>query len=200
MARRGGICLTLVVLALHGCGTSERSVEWIGEVDDKLLSRITDDINAAQRDNILLLHASITSMGGTVWDGLAIASRVRGASDGGLTVEITARGYCASACTFILAAGTPGHRLAAPDAFILVHAPWSDGPFGIHQCVTRPDVLATLEDKHAALVLDSVVKAYIRYTGASTSDVEAWLKCDTEHSGFGGEAVELHLADRVAAQ
>lgn len=179
--------------------TSEtvKVVRWEGSTDIDMLKQVRSDIESAtaKDSKIKTLRVSIVSGGGPVITSLEIARLVRDASDKGLVVEFHAEALCASGCTFVLAAGTPGHRYISKWALFLVHPPQGGGMFGAPVCIEHVDEPKTQEDKITDVLFDLMRDSYVRYTGQKPEDVEKWLTCGNELAGAGAMAVSLHIAD-----
>ncbi len=170
-----------------------REVLWQDATDLDMLKQVRSDIEYARNDkDVKTLRATLLSPGGPVITALEIARLVRKASDSGLAVEIHAVGLCASGCTFVLAAGTPGKRFVDSGAVIVVHGP-RDGS----GCVRYTHDAKTEEDKIRNTVLEALRNAYAKYTGKPREVTEKWVTCDNEQTGFGELAVGLGLADKV---
>lgn len=65
----------------------------------------------------------INSPGGIVQSGLAIYDTMRDLMNEGITIKTVAFGQAASMGSFILSAGTPGHRTMLPNAHDMTHQP-----------------------------------------------------------------------------
>lgn len=96
-------------------------------------------------------------------------------------------GQAASSSSFLLAAGTPGHRAALPHARVMLHQP-SGGARG----------QASDLEIHAREILrqrEQVQNIYARHTGQSTEKVEEWMVRDYFLSAK--EAKELGIIDTI---
>lgn len=98
-----------------------RSIYLNGEVNgESALSVITQLYYLAEKsDEDIYLY--INSPGGTVSDGLAIYDTMHEISCDVVTIG---KGQAASMGAFLLAAGTPGKRFAAPSADFMIHQPF----------------------------------------------------------------------------
>jgi len=65
----------------------------------------------------------INSPGGTINDGLAIYDTMRDLISQGITIKTVAYGIAASMGSFLLSAGSPGHRTMLPCAIEMTHQP-----------------------------------------------------------------------------
>jgi ATP-dependent protease ClpP protease subunit len=174
---------------------SVKEVRWQDACDMDMLKAAREDISSARNDkDVKTLRVSIMSPGGPVITCLEIARLVREASKAGLVVEVHAQAFCASGCTFILAAGTPGKRFIGAGAFYLVHPPQAGG-FGSAECVAHVAEPKTVEDKVKNTLLDMLRDRYVEYSGRPAKEVEEWLTCEHERVGLGALAVAMGLAD-----
>lgn len=167
-----------------------KTVRWEGTSGYDMLKQARADIESAKAENATTLRVDLFSAGGPVLMGMEIARIMRDASDAGLIVEIHAAAQCASACTFILAAGTTGHRFVSRYTLILVHAAQRSD-----ECITRTPKPTSQFEKTDNAILDLMRDHYARYTGVAPKAIEKWLTCGNEQAGEGDLAVRLHLAD-----
>ena len=113
-----------------------------------------------------------------------------------MVVETRAEGWCASACTFIIASGTKGNRTIDPYTFTLVHPIQRGGMFG-SSCVEHVKEPKEANDKAGNATLDLARDIYMKATGKDKATVEKWLTCGNEQAGQGQLLVDLGMADRV---
>jgi ATP-dependent Clp protease protease subunit len=81
-------------------------------------------------------------------------------------IQTVCMGQAASAAAVLLAAGTPGKRLALPNARILIHQPWSEGGRGdlsdleiqANEILRMRSVMEQMLAKHSGRELDDVHK------------------------------------------
>jgi len=81
-------------------------------------------------------------------------------------IQTVCMGQAASAAAVLLAAGTPGKRLALPNARILIHQPWSEGGRGdlsdleiqANEILRMRTVMEQMLAKHSGRELDDVHK------------------------------------------
>ena len=81
-------------------------------------------------------------------------------------IQTVCMGQAASAAAVLLAAGTPGKRLALPNARILIHQPWSEGGRGdlsdleiqANEILRMRNVMEQMLAKHSGRELDDVHK------------------------------------------
>jgi ATP-dependent Clp protease, protease subunit len=107
----------------------------------------------------------------------------------GCDIETVCLGQAASAASVLLAAGTPGKRLALPGARILIHQPAFDEPVQ-----GQADDLA-IQARELLRVRARLEELYVRHTGQDPAAVHAGLERDTILDAAG--AVEWGLVDRV---
>jgi ATP-dependent protease ClpP protease subunit len=192
--------LLLVVLAVpapvHAWGvrSSELSIRIDGGIDDETVKAVRA---AASNSDLRTLRIGITSPGGSALAGLDAARILRQLSDKGVTVEIRASGLCASACTWILAAGTPGHRYIDRYTLFLVHPLQKGGGFGPPTCIQRDEGAKAIEQRTLNAVIEIARDLYVLFTGQAKETVDEWLTCGKELVGDGRLAVELKIADKV---
>lgn len=76
---------------------------------------------ANQNRDPVTIH--INSPGGSVYDGLALFDTMRELMNDGMIIKTKAYGTAASMGSFLLSAGTPGHRAMLPSAKDMTHQP-----------------------------------------------------------------------------
>lgn len=202
------VCLVLVLLlaipafAWEGRPKSGGPVKeviestWEGEIDLDMLHKIQRDIKWAKDEKAKTLKVLLMSSGGPVITSLESARVIRDASDGGLVIEIHATGMCASGCTLVLAAGTPGKRYISKTALFLLHAVQTGGGlFSSPTCGEYKTEPKSEYDRIVNALLTIMRDSYVRFTGRPANEVEKWLSCGYETIGSGGEAVTLGVAD-----
>lgn len=177
--------------------TSVKEVLWEGACDLEFMQKARTDIKDAQANkDVKTLKVTVISPGGPVITCLETARLMRKAHRMGLKVEVHATALCASGCTFILAAGSPGSRFITREAFFLVHPPQSGGGY-TPECVKYVKEPKTVEDKIKNTLLNQLRDAYVAYTGQPSALVETWLTCDKEIVGGGELAVSMKIADKL---
>jgi ATP-dependent protease ClpP protease subunit len=167
-------------------------VVWEGGTDLDMFHKIQADLATGRH-----LRVQLLSPGGPAVLCLEMARMIRNASDRGQRVEIHGQALVASCGTFILAAGTPGHRYITSTTLFLVH-PLQRMSFSGGECVKRPEELKTEEDKVIASLYDIMAATYARLTGKSKATVTKWLACGEESVGA-DMAVEMGIADKIEA-
>lgn len=80
-------------------------------------------MRALARQNSEPVTLWINSPGGVINDGLAIFDTMRDLMNQGITINTVSYGICASMGSFLLSAGTPGHRTMLPNAIEMTHQP-----------------------------------------------------------------------------
>src|SRR6201989_3506459 len=105
------------------------SIIFIGTpIDDQIANLVIAQmlcLEAEDPDKDIQLY--INSPGGSITAGMAIYDTMKFIKPDVQTVCI---GQAASAAAILLAAGTPGKRLALPNSRILIHQPYAEGTFG----------------------------------------------------------------------
>jgi len=169
---------------------------WEGEIDLDMMHRIQRDLKWAKDEKAKVLKVTLMSPGGPVITSLEAARVVRDASESGLVVEIHAVGLCASGCTLILAAGTPGKRYITKSTLFLLHAVQTGGGFfSAPTCGEYKPEPKNEGDRIVNALLTIMRDSYMRFTGRTSVEVEKWLSCGYEIVGSGSEAVTLGVAD-----
>jgi len=172
-------------------------VVWEGGTDLDMFHKIQADLATGRH-----LRVQLLSPGGPAVLCLEMARMIRNASDRGQRVEIHGQALVASCGTFILAAGTPGHRYITRTTLFLVH-PLQRGGWG-DSCVARPTVkrrdeslrLVSEEDKIIDSLYYLMEASYVRLTGKDHATVSRWVVCGNETTGA-EQAVAMGIADHV---
>ena len=163
----------------------ERIIFVTGGVDDTVASLITAQLLFLESENPKKDVAMyINSPGGFVSSGLAIYDTMQYIRCPISTVCI---GQAASMGSLLLAAGEKGHRIALPNARIMLHQP-SGGYQGV----------ATDIERHAEEIIDlkrRLNNIYVKHTGQDFDTIENKLDRDTFLTAQ--EAVEFGIIDRV---
>jgi ATP-dependent protease ClpP protease subunit len=132
------------------------------------------------------IFVRINSAGGSVADGLAIYNALLEHS---ARVHVTVDGLAASISSVIAMAGD---EVEMPEAsLMMVHAPWTFAGGNASELRKTADVL----DKYAAVLAG----AYARRTGKPLAFWRAILDTGIDHYYTAREAVDVGLADRIAA-
>lgn len=198
-----GIAVVGAALSLGGCGDfpfkpiEQITVRYEGETDLDMLQQVRKDIKSAQDLGVKKLVVYLDSPGGSAIMGPEIARRFREASDKGLIVEMHADLFCASACTLVLASGTPGYRFIQKDTIFLVHPMQVGGMFSGPQCVDHVNDVSTVEGKMTYILLENFRDGYVKYTGQPYKTVVEWTTCGQERVGKAAMAVDMKIADKV---
>jgi ATP-dependent protease ClpP protease subunit len=163
--------------------------EWRGVVGPEFATKAKQDLQAAHGCEVL--HISLYSPGGEVFDTLDILRDMDQSKLSGLKLEIRAKNMVASAATLILAAGSPGFRHVEPDTIVVVHGI----RVGWGKCQGYTEEPITEDEKVYNSVIRLVSLKYAQYSGKRVRDTFEWLKCDNSQVGDGKLLVTLGLAD-----
>ncbi len=147
----------------------ERIIFLTGPFDDGMASLITAQLLFLESENPKKEIAMyINSPGGIVTSGLAIYDTMQYIKS---PVSTLCAGMAASMGSFILMAGEPGHRIALPNARIMVHQP-SGGFQGKASDIERhaEDIIKTKRRLN---------ELYAKHTGKSLEEIERALDRDT---------------------
>lgn len=163
----------------------ERIIFVTGGIDDTVASLITAQLLFLESENPKKNVAMyINSPGGYVSSGLAIYDTMQYIRCPISTVCI---GQAASMGSLLLAAGEHGHRIALPNARVMLHQP-SGGYQGV----------ATDIERHAEEIIDlkrRLNNIYVKHTGQDYETIEK--KLDRDSFLTAQEAVEFGIIDRV---
>ncbi len=168
-----------------------------GVVDMDMLKTVRASIKKIQESNgqLKALRINITSPGGYALIGAELAKTLRELSDSGVTVEFNASVLCASACTVILAAGTPGYRHITRQTLFIVHSLQSGGM--LTSCVDYKEKASDQDEKASNIQWLFLRDLYVKFTGKPVKDVNDWMTCGHEQVGDGSLAIKLGIADIV---
>jgi len=187
----------LVPMVIEQSARGERSFDIFSRLlRDRIVfinGHIDDSIAALVNAQLLFLEAEnpqkpiamyINSPGGVVTSGLAIYDTMQWIK---CPVATVCMGTAYSMGSFLLMAGSAGHRIALPNASILVHQP-SGGFQGVASDIERhaEDIIKTKRRLN---------KLYAKHCGRTYEEVERTL--DRDHFMTAEEAKEWGLVDHV---
>ncbi len=185
----------VAVIPIHGSLINRFSGSWGFVTGYNFIQRMLN--LALDDDDVDSIVFDVDSPGGEATAGFSSARLLRQLSDkGAVKVEIHASGLCASACTWILASGTPGYRYIDAFTLVLIHPVQKGSMFG-SSCIERQSTEKSQDDKLGNAYLDLARDLYMKFTGQSKETVEKWLSCGHEQAGQGQLAVTLKMADVV---
>jgi ATP-dependent Clp protease, protease subunit len=156
-----------------------------GQIDDNIAAVVNAQLLFLEAENPQKLIAMyINSPGGVVTSGLAIYDTMQWIKS---PVATVCMGTAYSMGSFLLMAGSAGHRIALPNASILVHQP-SGGFQGVASDIERhaEDIIKTKRRLN---------KLYSKHCGRTYEEVERTL--DRDHFMTAEEAKEWGLVDHV---
>ncbi len=130
------------------------------------------------------IHLYINSPGGTVTDGLAIYDTMQFIR---APVYTVAMGMAASMGSLLLAAGEAGHRMALPNARVMIHQ-----PHGGAQGQASDIAIQAKEILYTRSRLNNI---YVKHTGKLIDVIEANMERDNYMSAE--EALAFGLIDKV---
>ncbi|WP_101256039.1 ATP-dependent Clp protease proteolytic subunit [Streptomyces barkulensis] len=164
----------------------ERIVFLGSEVDDVSANDIMAQLlclESADPDRDISLY--INSPGGSLTSLTAIYDTMRFVKP---DIQTVCMGQAASAAAVLLAAGTPGKRMALPNARVLLHQPFSQGQQGQ---VSDLEIQA----REIQRVRDQLEEILARHTGRDVAQVHEDI--DRDHVMTAPEALEYGLIDQV---
>jgi ATP-dependent Clp protease, protease subunit len=188
---------TLIPMVIEQSARGERAFDIFSRLlRDRIVfvnGPIDDGVAALVNAQLLFLEAEnpqktiamyINSPGGVVTSGLAIYDTMQWIR---CPVATVCMGTAYSMGSFLLMAGARGHRIALPNASILVHQP-SGGFQGVASDIQRhaEDIIKTKRRLN---------EIYARHCGRSYEEVERTL--DRDHFMTAAEAKEWGLVDHV---
>jgi ATP-dependent Clp protease protease subunit len=100
-----------------------RDVYLIGDIDKDTARSVIERLRELANDSRKPISLYINSAGGNVTDGLAIHDAIRHLVSIGVEVTIAVQGMAYSMGSVVLQAASPGHRLAFPHSWIMIHEP-----------------------------------------------------------------------------
>ena len=100
-----------------------RDVYLIGDIEKDVAKGVIERLRELANDNPKPITLYINSAGGNVTDGLAIHDAIRHLVSIGVEVTIVVQGMAYSMGSVVLQAASPGHRLAFPHSWIMIHEP-----------------------------------------------------------------------------
>ena len=166
----------------------ERIIFLTGGVDDNVAALICSQLLFLESENPKKEIAMyINSPGGIVTSGLAIYDTMQYIKS---PVSTVCMGMAASMGSLLLCAGEAGHRIALPNARIMVHQP-SGGFRGQASDIMRhaEDILKTKQRLN---------EIYVHHTGRTYEEVETTL--DRDHFMSSEEAKAWGIVDHVYAK
>lgn len=192
------IVLGLLLLCVASTSFAEEVKQF--RIDGVILPSTLDEVRKqlaeVDKKGLKRVEIGITSPGGEAISGFTIARLIRKMSNRGVIVEIHASGLCASACTWILASGTPGYRYIDKYTFVLVH-PVQNFKNGEMSCMKPVADPKDVEDRINNLYLALARELYMEFTGHSQKTVDEWMTCGREQVGKGQLLVSLGIADKL---
>jgi len=163
----------------------ERIIFLNGEVNDGMAILICAQMLFLEAENPQRpINLYINSPGGSVTSGLAIYDTMRFIQ---APVHTLCMGPAGSMGSFLLMAGEPGHRLALPNATVVVHQP-SGGFQG-----QATDIFIHAQNMQRTKSL--MIKLYAEHCGRTTEEVERAL--DRDNFMTAEQAAKWGLIDRV---
>lgn len=163
----------------------ERIIFLNGEVNDGMAILICAQMLFLEAENPQRpINLYINSPGGSVTSGLAIYDTMRFIQ---APVHTLCMGTAGSMGSFLLMAGEPGHRLALPNATVVVHQP-SGGFQG-----QATDIFIHAQNMQRTKSL--MIKLYAEHCGRTTEEVERAL--DRDNFMTAEQAAKWGLIDRV---
>jgi len=100
-----------------------RDVYLIGDIEKETAKCAIEKLRELANESKKPITIYINSAGGNVTDGLAIHDAIRHLVSKGVEITIVVQGMAYSMGSVVLQAASPGHRLAFPHSWIMIHEP-----------------------------------------------------------------------------
>ena len=166
----------------------ERVIFMIGQVEDHMANLIVAQMLFLESENPDKdIHLYINSPGGSISAGLAIYDTMQYVKPDITTICF---GQAASAAAVLLAAGTPGKRLALPHSRVLIHQPYAGA-----QGQVSDIELASREIQRLKTQLEEILA---QHTGQDVAKIHA--DTDRDYVMTAQEAKEYGFIDEVIDQ
>ena len=163
----------------------ERIVFINGEINDDISALVCAQLLSLESDNPdKEISLYINSPGGVVTSGFAIYDTMQYVS---CPVSTVCMGFAASIGSFLLMAGTPGRRIALPNATVLLHQPLGGFQGQASDIQRHAERIGKTKQRMAEL--------YAQHCGRSYEEVERTL--DRDHFMTAREAQAWGIVDHV---
>ena len=189
--------MSLVPYVIEQTSRGERSYDIFSRLLNDRIVMLSEEVNNTTASlivaQLLYLEAQdpdkdiqfyINSPGGVITSGLAIYDTMQYIKCDVSTICI---GMAASMGAFLLAAGTPGKRIALPNAEIMIHQPLGGSQGQATDIQIQAEHILRIK-KH----LNTILAAE---TGKSVEQIEA--DCERDHYMTAAEALEYGLIDKI---
>lgn len=200
--RLTALILTLLLLSSACSGLyatySDRlcKVEWQGEVNAAMVQQVKVDLARFEFYRCSTARIYVFSPGGFVVDGLEILRLMEHARQR-MILETHGGSIAASMATFVLAAGSPGHRYTWRHTLTLIHGPKTQTGFDEFACLAIIANPTTENEKLGNQIVRTMAAVYAELTGNPLSVTTGWLECGKEQAGDGYLLVKLGIADYI---
>jgi ATP-dependent Clp protease, protease subunit len=157
----------------------ERIIFINGPIDDNVSALVCAQLLSLESDNPKKeIALYINSPGGVVTSGFAIYDTMQYI---GCPISTVCMGTARSMASFLLAAGTPGHRIALPNSSVVVHQPLggfqgqaSDIERHAQDIVKVKKHMIALYAKHCGRTLEEVERTLDRDYFMNAEEAKAW--------------------------
>ena len=157
----------------------ERIIFINGPIDDGMSALVCAQLLSLESDNLdKEISLYINSPGGVVTSGFAIYDTMQYVS---CPVSTVCMGFAASMASFLLMAGTPGRRIALPNASILLHQPLggfqgqaSDIQLHAENILRTKRRMASLYASHCGRPLEEVERTLVRDHFMTAEEARSW--------------------------
>lgn len=101
----------------------DKGIIFLGEIDDESAERTVKEMIWMSKQGLSSISILMNGPGGVVSAGYYIHDVIQSLKNKGIIVKTVCCGVCASMDAFILASGSPGHRICLPNAEVMIHQP-----------------------------------------------------------------------------
>ncbi len=177
----------------------ECNTQWIGEVDERFVTKVREDLHKAHTTGCEILRASLMSPGGSVVWSVEASQEIKRARQKGLIVEVHGRSLVASGALLVISAGSPNSRYIARNSLVVVHGIQVSGGFmEPPTCVDFDSIpqKKTERDKIVEGILMLIITEVAENTGKPWAETAKLFTCGNERIASGYLLVELGFADK----
>jgi ATP-dependent Clp protease protease subunit len=162
----------------------ERIINLVGPVDDVMAYQITSALLVLDKDNQKPIQLLINSPGGSISAGLDIIDTMNFIKSPVYTIV---KGMAASMGAAILSAGQKGHRMALPNATVMLHQASSNTGGNIQDQIVDLEYTKKLNDRLMEIIAKNCGKT------------SKQIKADTirDHWMFAEDALKYGIVDEV---
>ncbi len=176
-----------------------QQISLTGEVNDSMTKVLDDGLVKAREDNKKKVVILLSSRGGSVDSGNAIAETIRLASRNGLDISIVGRTYVRSAAVVIFMSLPVEKRFITRDCHIMVH-PVKKALNKLESPVSITELIERLNEelghaKHIQRVENAMIRKIRKEAGISEERFEQMYR--TSHRFYANDVIKHNLASAI---